>query len=171
MLLMSWRVWRIGNKTCKLNWTKWWIGNENFVLGVPIKWLPSLLGRRCKRRPARLARMFRFRCAQRCRCCATASPCRPTRAAYHIFWKIYIYVCSLFYFCSNALTMNQVLPLQISPLPAHPTLISAGWRSCSIMLLMSWKVFVLLLLNSRIGNITRKLNWTKWWSGSENFVL
>jgi hypothetical protein len=37
-----------------------------------IKWLPSLLGRRCKRRPARLARMFRFRCVQRCPCCATA---------------------------------------------------------------------------------------------------
>jgi hypothetical protein len=36
------------------------------------------------------------------------------------------YVCSLFYLCSNALKMNQVLPLQISPRLAHPTLISAG---------------------------------------------
>ncbi len=36
------------------------------------------------------------------------------------------YVCSLFYLCSNALKMNQVLPLQISPRLAHLTLISAG---------------------------------------------
>ncbi len=44
------------------------------------------------------------------------------------------YVCLLFYLCSNALKMNQGLPLQISSCLAHPLLISAGWRSCSIML-------------------------------------
>ncbi len=63
-----------------------------------------------------------------------------------------------------------VLPLRISP-SAHPTLRLASWRPCSILLLLSRKVSVLLLLKWRNVDISCNLKSTKWWSGSEIFVL